>query len=563
MWSNMKLFNKILAVVGIVMVGLIVSMTVSVLGLNTVVEDGKEVSGGNKLRSEILQREIDHLSWVQDVDGYVRSNLTGDIGVQLDHTKCAFGVWLYGDGRLDAEKMLSALKAPLKEIEAPHRALHESAKKIEQMHRAGQKNEAQAIFYGDSMTYLGEVRALFKTIGTLAKDNILSEDHMIEAALKIRFKIAIIGVLSVVFGCLVALFAARSIVRPLGAAVSFGSDIASGNLQCNLDEAYTKRKDEIGDLARTLDSMIDALRDVVGSVQTSAERVSEGSLEMSSKSQTMSRGATEQAASTEEVSATVEELTGTIKQSSANALTTESIANRAASNAVEGSDAVNASVRAMKEIAGKIGIIEEIARQTNLLALNAAIEAARAGDAGKGFAVVASEVRKLAERSQAASAEIIRISTESVETAESAGSKIANIVPDIQKTAQLVQEIAAAAQEQSSGTDQIAKAMSQLDSVIQQNASASEEMAAMAEDLSSQAEFLAESVEYFKLPAAQKTTNAENDEAPKQKGSKSATGTRAVPSSSPASNSNKKLAEGRRSVAIVPAGSEDDEHEAS
>ena len=313
------------------------------------------------------------------------------------------------------------------------------------------------------------------------------------------------------FGSLATFFAAHSMLKPLKAAAAASKEIASGNLQLEIESKHTDRKDEFGDLAQSLDSMIDALRDVVSSVQLSANKVSTGSLEMSSKSQMMSQGATEQAASAEEVSATVEEITGTIKQSSANALATETMANRAAANAVEGAEAVNASVRAMREIAGKIGIIEEIARQTNLLALNAAIEAARAGDAGKGFAVVASEVRKLAERSQTAAAEIIRISEASVKTAESAGSKIGTIVPDIQKTAQLVQEIVATAQEQSMGMDQIAKAIGQLDSVIQQNASASEEMAAMAEDLSSEADSLADAVAYFKLPIAQYPSK-ENDE---------------------------------------------------
>jgi methyl-accepting chemotaxis protein len=192
----------------------------------------------------------------------------------------------------------------------------------------------------------------------------------------------------------------------------------------------------------------------------------------------------------------------TIKQNSDNASATEGIAAKSARDAEEGSRVVSASVSAMGEIAGKISIIEEIARQTNLLALNAAIEAARAGESGKGFAVVASEVRKLAERSQKASAEITNLSKTTVDMSQEAGRIISAIVPDIRKTSELVQEIASASREQSSGADQIGKAMVQLDTVIQQNASASEEMAAMAEELSGQAQQLSTAIAFFKLEGA-------------------------------------------------------------
>jgi methyl-accepting chemotaxis protein len=180
-------------------------------------------------------------------------------------------------------------------------------------------------------------------------------------------------------------------------------------------------------------------------------------------------------------------------------MATEGIANRTAKDAEEGGAAVLESVAAITEIAGKIDIIEEIARQTNLLALNAAIEAARAGESGKGFAVVASEVRKLAERSQTAAGEITELSTSTVRTVKRAGEIIARIVPDIKKTAELVAEIASASQEQGTGVEQIGKAMMQLDSVVQQNASASEEMASMAEELSSQSAMLIEAISFFKL----------------------------------------------------------------
>jgi methyl-accepting chemotaxis protein len=215
----------------------------------------------------------------------------------------------------------------------------------------------------------------------------------------------------------------------------------------------------------------------------------------------MSQGATEQAAAAEEASSSMEQMSSNIRQNADNAMQTEKIAVKSADGARQGGTAVNETVHAMKEIANKISIIEEIARQTNLLALNAAIEAARAGEHGKGFAVVASEVRKLAERSQKAAAEISELSASSVEVAERAGALLGQMVPDIQKTAELVQEINAASREQDLGAGQINKAIQQLDQVIQQNASSSEEMASTAEELSSQAEQLQSAIAFFRVDA--------------------------------------------------------------
>lgn len=249
------------------------------------------------------------------------------------------------------------------------------------------------------------------------------------------------------------------------------------------------------------------LATIVGEVRNATDALSNASEQVSATSQALSQAASEQAASVEETSASIEQMAAGINQNAENAKVTDGIAGKASKEAIEGGDAVKQTVSAMKEIASKIGIIDDIAYQTNMLALNAAIEAARAGEHGKGFAVVAAEVRKLAERSQIAAKEIGDLASGSVKTAERAGDLIDEIVPGIGRTSDLVQEIAAASQEQSAGVGQINTAMNQMNQITQQNASSSEELAATAEEMTSQAEQLIDLVSFFHVGQAQKSAN--------------------------------------------------------
>ncbi|WP_379922657.1 methyl-accepting chemotaxis protein [Erythrobacter sp. R86502] len=281
--------------------------------------------------------------------------------------------------------------------------------------------------------------------------------------------------------------------------------IAEGDLTVR----HTALSDE-DQLGTALASMVERLRTVVGSTSVAAENVSTGSRQLAASSEQVAQGATEQAASAEEASASMEQMAANIKQTADNAAQTEKIARQSSKDAELSGQAVEEAVNAMRTIADKIGIVQEIARQTDLLALNAAVEAARAGEHGKGFAVVASEVRKLAERSQTAAAEISAVSSNTVKVATDAGEMLGKLVPDIRRTAELVTEISAACREQDIGASQINEAIQQLDKVTQQNASASDQISSTSEELASQADELQQAIAFFTIDQARADRNIGN-----------------------------------------------------
>ncbi|HDH11211.1 MAG TPA: HAMP domain-containing protein [Nitrospirae bacterium] len=403
---------------------------------------------------------------------------------------------------VDGKKIIAtgnkAVRDAVKELDGNHLDFQKKAATLMAAHRlviekAGKSAEAM-----NNLERIGEEAAsLLTKVEELAGEQ-MSGAIKSGAASKKSAVAMLLGVasLSILLGVFLGIVITRGITGPLSEGVDFAKAIAEGDLSADID---INRKDEVGILTNALKEMASKLRNIVGDIKSAADNVSSGSQELSATSEQMSQGATEQAASAEEASSSMEQMAANIRQNSDNAQQTDKIAGKSAADAKEGGEAVSEAVTAMKEIAGKISIIEEIARQTNLLALNAAIEAARAGEHGKGFAVVAAEVRKLAERSQAAAAEISDLSSSSVEVAEKAGEMLKKLVPDIQKTAELVQEINAASNEQNTGAEQINKAIQQLDQVIQQNAGASEEMSSTAEELSSQAEQLQDTIAFFKV----------------------------------------------------------------
>jgi len=304
------------------------------------------------------------------------------------------------------------------------------------------------------------------------------------------------SLVALVLGVMFAWWITRSITKPLAEAVDVANSLSEGNLNVKIE---VDSKDETGQLLLAMKTMVAKLSEIITAVRSGSDSLSSASEEISATAQSLSQASSEQAASVEETTASIEQMTASISQNTENAKVTDGMASKSSKQATEGGQAVNSTVEAMKKIAGKIGIVDDIAYQTNLLALNAAIEAARAGEHGKGFAVVAAEVRKLAERSQVAAQEIGELAGSSVSLAEKAGKLLDEMVPSINKTSELVQEIAAASSEQSSGVAQINSAMGQLNQTTQQNASASEELAATSEEMSSQTEQLQSVMTFFKL----------------------------------------------------------------
>ncbi|PCI58255.1 MAG: methyl-accepting chemotaxis protein, partial [Gammaproteobacteria bacterium] len=288
----------------------------------------------------------------------------------------------------------------------------------------------------------------------------------------------------------------KGVTVPLTDALARMRDIAEGEGDLT-KRIEVKSNDEVGLLCTAANNFIQKIHDVISSVKTNAEGLRDASNQVNSAAQDLSSGSSEQAASVEETSSSLEEMSATVNQNAENASQTEKMASNSAIQAQEGGKQVSETVVAMKDIAEKIGIIEDIAYQTNLLALNAAIEAARAGEHGRGFAVVASEVRKLAGRSETAAGEISGLAKSSVDVAEEAGKLLQEIVPSIAKTAELVEEINASSEEQASGISEINSAMEQLDTVTQNNASLAEELSATAEEMTAQVQSLADMMSFF------------------------------------------------------------------
>ncbi len=501
MFRDMKIGMRLALSFGVMLVLLIVVAIIGVTRLADLAE------GTDKIVHDRYPKTVDANAVERNLNRIARSlrnvvieDNPEQIKKELDAVKESREIIVQNLGKLEKTITTDKGKELLKNVKDMRGKYVAPQEKLIKLAAEGKKNEMRDLLLGEmhpaQLAYFDALDKLVEYQGKLMDEAAAQAADEYHAARNLMIALAVVAGL---LGMVIAYLVTRNLLRTLGGepaevARAMG-EIGRGDLSVNV----ALRQGDSTSLAASMKSMTEQLTQIISEVRGGADSLASASEEVSATAQSISQAGSEQAASVEETSASIEQMTSSIAQNTENAKVTDGMAGKAAKEAAEGGEAVGQTVAAMKSIAEKVGIIDDIAYQTNLLALNAAIEAARAGEHGKGFAVVAAEVRKLAERSQVAAQEIGQLAGSSVQTAERAGKLLETMVPSITKTSDLVQEIAAASEEQATGVKQVNGAIGQLNQATQQNASASEELAATAEEMSGQAEQLQQLMGFFKL----------------------------------------------------------------
>ncbi|HAB54330.1 MAG TPA: methyl-accepting chemotaxis protein [Marinilabiliales bacterium] len=500
--KNRSLKFKFILGFGIITLFMAIIALLTIRGFQNVIKTSTRLAVSDDIRANLLENYNRHLKWSQQLSQTIYTDNENSINVELDYTQCQFGKWYYSGGRAGAEQQIPELEAVFNKIEGIHIKLHQSAIKIKREKEIvsesnGRYESSMNIFENETLYYLDSLGLLFDN-AILLTYNVSEKNHMNldKVSWVTQCSIIIIVIVAILSVLLTAIIIFRSIFANIKIGLSFANEVAHGNLMAPL---AIKSNDEVGMLMNTFKETVDHIKNVIEKVNLGAGNFSVASGQLSETSQKMSRWNNDQASAVEEVSASMEQMAANIHQNTDNALQTEKIALLAQEGMAQVVRTSNKSLIYVKEIADKITIISDIAFQTNILALNAAIEAARAGEQGKGFAIVAAEVRKLAEKSKNAAGEINILSLNTLNTAQQASQLINKILPEIKRTAHLVQEITAANIEQNSATQQINNAIQHFNHATQQNAAASDEVAANAEELANQADILRETIDFFKI----------------------------------------------------------------
>jgi methyl-accepting chemotaxis protein len=496
--TNIKIGTRMTGGFAVVLLLMLALTVIGINGMAGIQGRLNEIVTDNVHRTKLLNDMSEALQTISRVSGLIIL-LNDPVATEAETKKIQLARQFYVGVNAELEKLPGSDKG--KAMHATVNALLREARALNDrvlaLNAENRKAEATQLLVAEAGPATTKARnAIYDEIA-LEEDR-TDEDYRSAGQAYAKARDLMLGLagLAMAFGILLAWFMTRSITRPLANAVQIANRMAEGDLTVEIGAAG---RDETGQVLQAMKNMLSQLSQVVTNVNRGAQALADASEEVRATSLTLSQASSKQATSVEETSASIEQMNASIAQNADNAKVTDGMARRVAGEAAQGRESVNATAAAMKQIARKVGIIDDIAYQTNLLALNAAIEAARAGAYGKGFAVVAAEVRKLAERSQLAAQDIADVAGNSVELANKAGKLLDSMVPGILKTSDLVQSIAVASSEQASGVSQINSAVNQLSQTTQQNASSSETLAATAEYMSSQAEQLQQTMAFFAL----------------------------------------------------------------